>query len=171
MYVRHTDILIIGRREECLCPSHTSHKARTLHNPEHGSRRPVEAVLVFHLGRALPLHQPCYVSSLRWASAGWRGQAASLGSWSSGTACLAVWQPLLSAAPLYPLEALSHNWKTFLASLGGTHRSLPKHSLGGLSLRDLGLLPYVSSDLFEWMVWMLRLKYKLWQFSEMHHAT
>lgn len=113
----------------------------------------------------------CYVSSLRWASAGWRGQVAPLGSWGSGTACLAVWQPLLSTVPLYPLEALSHNWKTFLASLGGTHRSLPKHSLGGLSLRDLGFLPYVSSDLFEWMVWMLRLKYKLWQFSEMHHAT
>lgn len=121
MYVRHTDILIIGRREECLCPSHTSHEARTLHNPEHGSRRPVEAVLVFHLSRAQPLHQPCYVSSLRWASAGWRGQAAPLGSWSSGhclpgrVAALAEHcSPVPFRGPVSQLENLSGlvGWNT-----------------------------------------------------------
>lgn len=114
--VRHTEILITGRREECLCPRHTSHKARALQNPECGS----------HLGRDLPLHQPllCGLTQGSWCWLQWAG--AFLGSWSSWSRghCLpGHGQPLLSTAPVPFRGSLAHSWRTFLALLGG-HRDL-----------------------------------------------
>lgn len=102
--VRRTEILIIGRTEECLCPRNTSHKGRTLHN--NGSCKLMEAVLVFHLGRDLPSIKPCHGSSGRWAMLAAVGRQLPWAAGAVATACLAVWQPLLSTVPLPPLGAL-----------------------------------------------------------------